>query len=429
MGLSQEPTPAAILQFFAQTPLLQHYPAVAADYLVSLDSRWLSYCQQGLVGDMKETHKLKAMKTVNSVLEAFLSSLDREQLGEVVGFPIDDATGGDGAGAGGGTGAGSRGVNRTPGARLESYFSSADVDLLLARVAYKQATSHVAAEPSIYLYQLAGRYGDMLDELCSQLCNVLIPRHEQQQLDGGRAGVGMAGGTSTRQAAERSHWRDIAGRVISQYILRGGDSAAVGGSRGEGSSSSSTMAYALARDGKQDLVNSLMLLAKLFAFVDAVCGSDSDCGGEAGFTRAGTPAALAAGRMNALQCLELLDQLQVLPSRPDQVEAFTAVDDYLKRVLDDLLILSMECTTRAFLQLKQERAALPPNPQSAASAGAGAGTGGGYYGLLTDKDTRMQALQLRAEALVVFANRVKARLNRLDTPGLLARMEAAIAHK
>lgn len=104
----------------------------------------------------------------------------------------------------------------------------------------------------------------------------------------------------------------------------------------------------------------------------------------------------------------------MLPTAPEQVGNFTAYSQYLQPVMDDLLVIAMECTTRAYQTVHAERA-----HQASTTSGARS-----FAGLLTDKDLQLQALRQRASALSAFAQIVKGRLQRPDTCGVLARMEA-----
>jgi hypothetical protein len=355
---TQDPTPASILQFFASTPALQAHPAVAADYLVSLDSNWLTHAQ-GVEPELKETLKLKSQSVVSGVLESFVSALSREQLTEVVGEPTDARV--DAALPT------LRGAARTSG-RLDDYLSATQVEVLLARAAYHMLTQRKEAEAAIYLYLLAGRYSEVVEELCTQLAAVLIPAER--------------GGAQSLHAQEvaRTQWHTLSENFIERYI-QGGDAQ-----------TQTVVLHTLTVTGGRGLVDALLLLTNMFHFVDAARSPE----------------------MSPVQALRLLDQLQVLPTALEQVGNFTAYSQYLQPVMDDLLVMAMECTTRAYQVAHAERAR-----QASTTSGAGS-----FAGLLTDKDLQLQALRSRASALSAFAQRVKGRLTKQDTCGVLARMEA-----
>jgi hypothetical protein len=358
---TQDPTPASILQFFASTPALLAHPAVAVDYLVSLDSNWLTHAQ-GVEPELKDTLKLKSQSVVSGVLESFVSALSREQLTEVVGEPTDASV--DAAVPT------LRGAARTFG-RLDDYLSATQVELLLARAAYHMLTQRKEAEAAIYLYLLAGRYSEVVEELCTQLAAVLIPaaRGGAQSLHG--------------QEVARTQWHTLSENFIERYIQGGG---------GESQQTQTVVLHTLTVTGGRGLVDALLLLTNMFHFVDAVLSPEA----------------------SPVHALRLLDQLQVLPTAPEQVGNFTAYSQYLQPVMDDLLVMAMECTTRAYQAVHAERAR-----QASSTSGAGS-----FAGLLTDKDLQLQALRQRASALSAFAQRVKSRLQRQDTCGVLARMEA-----
>ena len=383
----QDPTPATVLQFFTSTPLLQGRPAVAVDYLMSLDSNWLAHAQHGMDAELKEALKLKSQAVVSGVLEAFITVLSREQLQEVVGEPADFS------GSGGRYVSSSSGGWARTGGRLDDYLGASQVELLLTRSAYHMLTQRREPEAAIHLYLLAGRYAEVLQELCSQLVGVLIP-----QVTADRSIMAFGGSPRARSQQQRVHshevsraqWRTMGEHFIEQYL--------------QVQEGNSVVLKSLTQSGDRALVDSLLLLNGLFAFVDAV------------YSNEGSPA----------QALRMLDQLQVLPAAEEQVDvcaassSSAAADPSLRHVLDDVLVMAMECTATAYHAAQLERA------RSNAASSSSAGGAGSFAGLLTDRDLQIQALKRRANALASFAVRIKTRLNRQDTTGILARMEAAI---
>lgn len=358
---SQDPTPASVLQFFGSTPLLMAYPAIVTDYLVSLDSNWLSHAQ-GLEPEVKDALKMKSQAVVSGVLESFIVSLPREQLADVVGAPVDSKQGRDAA--------------RTAGARLDDYLPNTQIELLLARSAYHLLTQRQEAEAAIYLYLLAGRYCEVVEELCTQLANVLVPQVHpvtKQRLQS--------------HEVVRRHWQEVAENFIARYLHTGDGQPHAGGD--------SAVIHALTLSGNRGLADTLIVLTLLFPFVDAAVG-----GVEGGAT----------------QALKLLDRLELLPVSEQQVDAATSYSPLLRPVMDDLLLMAMESTAKAHQAVQIER-----NRASSTSSGAGH-----FSGLLTDRDIQLQGLKQRAGALASFALKIKTRLNRPDTAGLLARMESSI---
>jgi len=358
---TQDPTPASILQFFTSTPVVQAHPAVAVDYLIALDSNWLTHAQ-GLEAELKESLKLKSQAVVSAVLESFIASLTREQLNEVVGEPTDGKidvhvqT--------------MRGNMRTHG-RLDDYLSPAQVELLLARTAYHMLTQRKEAEAAVYLYLLAGRYSELVEELCTQLSGVLVPHSGRR-------------GAQSHNAEARTQWHTLAENFIERYL----QPAANGEPQ-------SAVLYALTQSGGRGLIDALLLLTNTFKFVDAVC----------------------QGEVKPMQALHTLDNLLVLPVAPEQVATCAEFSPFLRPVMDDLLIMAMECTTNARQQLQVERV-----EQQATTSGAS-----NFAGLHTDKDIQISALKQRAVALAAFAQKIRGKLVRQDTVGILTRMEASIA--
>jgi hypothetical protein len=351
---TQDPTPASILQFFTTTPLVAAYPAMVTDYLVSLDSNWLTHAQ-GIDPELRDTMKLKSQSVVSSVLETFISGLTREQLAEVVGEPSESKVD---AGA-----SALRGEARTSG-RLDEYLSRAQVELLLARAAYHLMTQHKEAESAVYLYLLAGRYSEVVEALCTQLGSLLIP-------------------TSQSMNTARVQWHTLSDNFIERYLQPGATDHA-----------QTLVLFTLTQTGGRALVDALLLLTSLYQYVDD----------------ARDPA------VHPLHALRRLDELHLLPTTLEQVDACTAYTAFLQPAMDDLLLLTMECTTRAYHTVQQERA----NQTS----GNGAGN---FSGLYTERDVQLRGCKQRASALAVFAQKVRGRLNRQDTASTLARMEAAIA--
>lgn len=398
VGLAQEPTPATVLQSFVNAPQLHAHPCVCTDYLVSLDSYWLQQCQ-GLPSELRDNNKLKSQSAVGAVLEAFVSSLDRQQLAEVVGVPVDDASDAAAAAAAAGAGAAVRGTPRTPGGRLEHYMSSKQIDQLLLRAAYHLVTQRGEAEAAVYLYLLAGRYSVVVEELCVQLCNTLVPPAYLSKFGVASAQSIIAGAAAT----DRTYWRSISESFISRYLLQQQNYSDTGSGSGSEMKTSRVL-FVLLQGGNTDAVEALKLLTNLFEFVDVAVGATGD-GGISG-----------AGRgASAADALNFLDQLNILPAHQDQVnDCSLIVSTYCRPVLDDVLLMAADLTNQAFHALKAARSAGVAGPAAA------------MMDLTTDRDLRLRALKERARGLSAFAHKLNSRLNRQETPGIVARIEATL---
>ncbi len=362
-----DPTPTVLLQHFFHSNVFQHYPELTADYVVALDSNWLP-CAVGLDAELKEAHRLRSQLAVSSFLEGFVTSQDRDALTVIVGQPVDDSS------------SLSRGAPRTAG-RLDQYLPQEQVNGLLARAAFRLLTESRESERAIYLYQLAGRYTDVLDEMCNQLSAVLVPPS---------VSFGQPGGVSAKQqyqqqqynvsqSAFREQWRSLGESFITRY-LRGATQSAI--------------MHQLTQSGAQELADELCTLVNLFSSVDAFAESDFE------------------------QALELLDGANVLPVSEDKVDMYATLKPHLKRVVDDLILMALESAKTVHQQLRASRVvASTGTPYKQPQPGFFQG------GLATDKDIRMQALQSRARALVAYANKIKTKLNRQDTANIAARIE------
>jgi len=407
----QEPSPTTLLQFYANTPLLRAYPGVAVDYLVSLDAQWYTAAQQALAdAELKDVMKAKSQSTLDMVMESFISALDRQQLTEVLGKPLDNQST---AGAVSGILAS---LPRTQG-RLDSYFTVAQIDQLLSRTAYHLLTQRREVEAAIHLYLLAGRYAQVCEELCHQLAAVLIPLFVDHPVTTSAAATPTAAAAATttpagagpRRHLDRSHdrrrnqWRSMSESFIENYLqaASSGDSSSrtsgsgsgSGSAAGTGSSRPSAALTSLQQGGGRLLVDSLLVLTGLFSFVDAVYS-------------------LTSADISPLQALRMLDDLQILPCTETQLESMTAVNPYLQPIIDDLLLMSVEATTQAYYTLHAER--MRNNND------------GAFVGLVTEQDLQLQALKLRAHVLYSYAHRNKSQLNRPDTAGILARTQATL---
>ena len=342
---SVEPSPVSILQIFMDSNIFQFYPEIKVDYAISLDSNWLQQAA-GLDSEIKEVSKLKSQSITTSVLENLLASSEQSQLDVIVGKLIDSDSmnGGHVTTAGGG-------LFRT-GGRLDEYIEGPQIDSILSRTAYNLLTQSGNAESAIYIYQLAGRYSEVLEELCSQLSCYL-----------------MSSNTAVSHSPGQ-YWKSFAETFIKKYIK-----------------ANSAVMYNLKQTGSQGLVDSLIILTKLYDVVSSYQSSKFDI------------------------VLDLLDSLNLFPSREEEIDAFTTIRPQLKSVYDDVIILRIESIQRIFKQLKSNRLGSP---------------NGSFSGLLTDRDIQMKELKEQAKVLLMFTNRIRSRLARQDIVNHIAVIEASL---
>ena len=347
----QEPTPADVLQLFVKSSLLNKHPAIAVDYLVSLDSNWLVHAT--IESDAKDISKVKCQSIVTSVFEGFLMQLSRDQLVEVVGTPLPTAMQGN-----------SNKTARTSGGRLDDYFSAHQVDMLLNSCAFNLLTYHKDVESAIYYYELSGQLTEAMEQLCIQLTNVfMLPQQHSTSAD--------ASSTQLYQDT-RDKWRAISKQFIIEFLQTSSSS----------SSSSVDQSNAVS-SGYLALRDSLLVIMSLMEFVDDVVHSSAD--------------------VDYTQALAVLDKHNILPTNEQQIDHFSSLNNpYLRRIMDDVLVVAMDCTLAAFRQTKADRMRDSMNPAVS------------------------HALKQRATALRMFAYKIKSRLNRLETPSVLVNMEAVL---
>lgn len=354
----QEPTPADVLQLFVKSSLLNKHPAIAVDYLVSLDSNWLGHAT--IESDAKDVSKVKCQSIVTSVFEGFLMQLSRDQLSEVVGTPLSIST----------MQSNLPRINKTArssGGRLDDYFSAHQVDMLLNSCAFNLLTYHKDIESAIYYYELAGQLTEAMEQLCIQLTNVFMPPqlHSTTTTD--------AASTTQLYQSSRDKWRAISKQFIIDFL------------QSSPSSSSSVDQLNAASSGYLALRDSLLVIMSLIDFVDDVFHSSAD--------------------VDYTQALAVLDKHNILPTNEQQIDHFSSLNNpYLRRIMDDVLVVAMECTVAAFRQTKADRMRDSMNPAVS------------------------HALKQRATALRMFAHKIKSRLNRLETPSVLVNMEAALVN-
>ena len=208
-----------------------------------------------------------------------------------------------------------------------------------------------------------------MEQLCIQLTNVFMP---PQQLHSTTSNTDAASATQLYQSS-RDKWRAISKQFIIDFL------------QSSPSSSSSVDQLNAASSGYLALRDSLLVIMSLIEFVDDVFHSSAD--------------------VDYTQALAVLDKHNILPTNEQQIDHFSSLNNpYLRRIMDDVLVVAMECTVAAFRQTKADRMRDSMNPAVS------------------------HALKQRATALRMFAHKIKSRLNRLETPSVLVNMEAALVN-
>lgn len=381
----QEPTPADVLQLFiksssSSSSLLNKHPAIAVDYLVSLDSNWLSHATIES-SDVKDVSRVKCQSIVTSVFEGFLMQLSRDQLSEVVGIPLSMAMSSNHPHPPTPTPTPPR-INktaRTSGGRLEDYFSTHQVDMLLNSCAFNLLTYHKDVESAIYYYELAGQLTEAMEQLCIQLTNVFMPPQLHSTTTTTTTTIADTASTQLYHSS-RDKWRAISKQFIIDFLQTSSSS-----SSSSSYSSVDQLNAAASSSGYLALRDSMLVIMSLMEFVDDVVHSSAD--------------------VDYTQALAVLDKHNILPINEQQIDHFSSLNNpYLRRIMDDVLVVAMECTLAAFRQTKADRMRDSMNP------------------------TVSHALKQRAAALRMFAYKIKSRLNRLETPSVLVNMEAVLVN-
>jgi hypothetical protein len=352
--------PVALLRtFLSSFGFMQHRSDIALDYFISIDlgQSWNSHVEL-LNVEHQTALRLKCQNTTSSALEAFLMSLSREQLCKLTGNVL-------GGGEQSDTGSGNMSAAVTPWRSrgcLDDYLPATQVEQLLSRCAYSMLSVRRDVDSAIYLYELAGRHVDALEEMARQLSEHLMKVGE----------VGVASGVDS----ERSYWYKLSAQHCAQHLQ-----------------ADSAVARSIMNAGAQSSIDTFFALLRLYLFVD-LCADGSTLN-----TIAGVESALS-----------ILDDLNWIPSSVAQVGyASCPSASLLRAVQDDMLLLAMHCTHTEFFLTKSHPGA------SAALAG-----------VFTTAEQTLRRLKDRAKAIVEFAYKVKSRLNRDDTLSRLIGAEAAL---
>ena len=202
-------------------------------------------------------------------------------------------------------------VTRTQG-HFDLYLPTERINMILTSCAYYLLTIKKESETAMELFQLAGRHSEVLEELCSLLSMSM-----------------------TSQAAvsvrDKAMWYDTSVTYYNTHIKV----------------SQSAVLRCLTAENKLSLVGVFETLLNLSVFIEA-CTS------------------------NPGNALEIIDGLFIFPKVVEEVQPasqhFPTLDNYIKRVADDVLIRTVECAKAMYLRH------------------GGAGTGVGGRMVLTDKE-------------------------------------------
>ena len=200
------------------------------------------------------------------------------------------------------------------------------------------------------LFQLAGRHSEVLEELCNKLSDAMA--------------------TVPAPATELAYWKKTSEEYYDRYIKSG----------------DSSVSRCLEMENRLDLVGTFETLLNLAVFLEAAAG----------------------GRYR--EALQIVDALGLFPQTTDEVspaaQQFSSLDGYVRRVVDETLLATVECAKGLFVQLRAETAG-----------------GGVARGVVTEGEGGQMRLRERVKSLVMFAGVVRSRLNKPNTAIVIARIE------
>lgn len=390
-GESQaEVSPASLLRTFISSHGYTRRADLAADYIVSIDPspQWVSHVQ-GMDQARIDALKLKSQSLTASALDAFIYSLSREQLIRVVGAPLINGSELSSLATpyAHTKGAGASAVSqwRTRG-HLDEYIAPVQVELLLSRCALNTLTQRRDAECAVFLYQLAGKYSEVLHEMCNQLADHLMTTAAESAQAAASENNNNTGAGSSRSV--RSMWYELCADFGHRFLQ-----------------SDCLVLRSVQSAGAQVLVDTFFALLRLYAYVDLCCD--------------GVTCTTPDGCEHTLGTLDALDWFPTQVARVSQYSCPSA--SALKAVQDDVLLLTMNCTYHAYMLLKSHiKRTAATYGSTPVAAGGGAGTG-----VLTSVEQRSLALKERARALVMYAQQIRSSLNRVDTVTALAGAETS----
>lgn len=252
---------------------------------------------------------------------------------------------------------------------LDTHFvDPSQVDYLLSRAAYHLLTELHSAESGILLYQLAGRYADVVTEMVNQLAQVA---------------------TTPATDSQRVFWLDMSSSFFEEHV-RAGDSQVV---------------LLLEQEDQLGLVKILETTLDSCKFFDLA----------------------ADGRLG--DALRVADSMDLTPETlvdvPRLVAKAPELDPSLRKVLDALLVRVMDCTHQLY---KQQRAESQPLAVLSSSSGGSGAAGRDMRSraaaqVQSGREAVFAALKERARALVRFACDIPSLLLP-QTPAELSRMDS-----
>lgn len=293
------PEPASIIRVYTSAPFVLDYAEETVDYMMCLSSQWkegVRSIRERINPDELywETESIAADNRISQECTHLFTSLDKVQLvkvcGEVRTTVVKDVPGsGDSSDT-------ENVMVRTRG-YIDAHLRNPDaVDELLSKAAHYLLNTARDAEGAIHLYQLAGRYADVIQEIVNQLGIVLVPPHK-----------------------DRAFWKSAATSFYDTFIRKG----------------LSPVVLILQKSEQIHLAKTLGDILNLCSFIDL-------------FTE---------GQFQ--EALMVLDSIELLPQKKEDVSRFASrlpsLHPALRKVTNDILMNAMECTRRLYAQRKNDR--------------------------------------------------------------------------
>lgn len=178
---------------------------------------------------------------------------------------------------------------------LDYYLSNDRINNLLITSAYYLLTVKKESESAMGLFQLAGRHSDVLEELCNKLSSVMTTG-------------------SNIIIKDKMFWGETSVNYYHKYIK----------------TADGSVLKCLTKDNKLELISCLETLLNLSVFID-------NCNN---------------GNYN--EALDVIDGLVLFPKNSSEVQPaslhFPSLDRYIKRVIDDVLVLTVECAKALYVR-------------------------------------------------------------------------------
>lgn len=343
-------TPSTIIQTFLQNEELVQHPETCLHYLISLDSKWMDNFVYSDVS-LRNALNLKSQETVSDTFESYLKSLPREKLVLIVG-DINDATG-------------RPLLSRSQGFLSRYNHDSRRIDALLTRIG-RGCVLEEDIEKAVEFFLLAGDYYEAADKLSAVLSKYVMNSHEET-LDGGASFISKSVSTTSRT---RQLWKEKAKAFFTRLQFTG-----------------------VHQPGMEEILRFLEVLVGLYDYVDVF--------------QAGKNA------RNAEEALRVLDNLHILPSRPDDIEQIRSVSHLYLKIIDDLIISVANCIQAAYTLIKG-------GDEAPVSVFRGT--------VVTDRDEKLLQLRERSRALYAFTQGNRNVLSKPQTISAVAKLESLLSH-